>query len=43
MRNNGFTLIDLIITLSVISILLTIGLPSVSTQIQNARVKQQQI
>ncbi|HPM42549.1 MAG TPA: GspH/FimT family pseudopilin, partial [Candidatus Omnitrophota bacterium] len=39
MRNNGFTLIDLIITLSVMSILLTIGLPSVSTQIQNARVK----
>lgn len=39
MQRNGFTLIDLIITLSVISILLTIGLPSLSTQIQNARVK----
>ncbi len=39
MQRNGFTLIDLIITLSVISILLTIGLPSLSTQIQNTRVK----
>lgn len=39
MQRNGFTLIDLIITLSVISILLTIGLPRLTTQIQNTRVK----
>lgn len=39
MRSNGFTLIDLIITLSVLSILLTVGLPSFSAQIQHARVK----
>ncbi len=39
MKRNGFTLIDLLITLSVISILLTIGLPSVSTQVQHTRVK----
>lgn len=39
MRNNGFTLIDLIITLSVVSILLTVGLPSLSSQIQHMRVK----
>lgn len=39
MRNNGFTLIDLITTLSVISVLLTIGLPSFSSHIQQTRVK----
>lgn len=39
MKCNGFTLIDLIITLSIISILLTVGLPSLSTQIQHTRVK----
>lgn len=39
MQRNGFTLIDLIITLSVLSILLTVGLPSLSTQIQHTRVK----
>jgi type IV fimbrial biogenesis protein FimT len=39
MQRNGFTLVDLIITLSVTSILLTIGLPSLSTQIQHTRVK----
>ncbi len=39
MRNRGFTLIDLIVTLSVVSILITIGLPSLSAQIQQTRVK----
>lgn len=39
MRTQGFTLIDLIIALSVLSILLTIGLPSFSSQIQQMRVK----
>ena len=39
MRNNGFTLIDSIITLSVLSILLTLALPSFSGHIQQTRVK----
>ena len=39
MRNNGFTLIDLIITLSVLAILLAIGLPNFSSHIQQTRVK----
>lgn len=39
MRNHGFTLVDLTITLSVLAILLTIGLPSFSSQIQQMRVK----
>lgn len=39
MRSFGFTLIDLLITLSVTSILISIGLPSFSAQIQHARVK----
>lgn len=39
MRTQGFTLIDLIIALSVLSILLTIGLPNLSSQIQQMRVK----
>jgi len=39
MRSFGFTLIDLLITLAVTSILLTIGIPSFSAQVQNTRVK----
>ena len=39
MRSNGFTLIDLITTLSIVSILLALGLPSFSALIQNTRVK----
>lgn len=39
MQRNGFTLIDLIITLSVVSIFLTVGLPNLSSQIQQIRVK----
>lgn len=39
MNRNGFTLIDLITTLSVASILLAVGLPNFNTQLQQARVK----
>jgi type IV fimbrial biogenesis protein FimT len=39
MRNNGFTLIDLITTLSVLAIILAIGLPNLSSHIQQSRVK----
>ena len=39
MRSFGFTLIDLVVTLSVLGILLAIGLPSFSAQIQKNRVK----
>ncbi len=39
MRSFGFTLIDLLTTLAILSILLTIGIPSFSAQIQNTRVK----
>jgi len=39
MRSFGFTLIDLLTTLAILSILLAFGLPSFTTQIQNTRVK----
>jgi type IV fimbrial biogenesis protein FimT len=39
MKRNGFTLIDLIITLSVLSTLLAVGLPNLATQLQNNRVE----
>ena len=39
MRSFGFTLIDLLTTLAILSILLAVGLPSFSAQIQNTRVK----
>ena len=39
MRSFGFTLIDLLITLTITSILLTIGIPSFSAQVQKNRVK----
>jgi type IV fimbrial biogenesis protein FimT len=39
MKRNGFTLIDLMITLSVLSILLSVGIPSLSAQLQQMRVK----
>ena len=39
MRSFGFTLIDLLVTLSILTILLTIGLPSFSKQVQNSRVE----
>lgn len=39
MRSFGFTLIDLLTTLTILSILLAAGLPSFSAQIQNTRVK----
>ncbi len=39
MRNHGFTLIDLILTLSIVSILISISLPSFSAQIKQAQVK----
>jgi len=38
MRSFGFTLIDLLITLSVLTILISIGLPNFSSQIKNLRV-----
>ncbi len=39
MRSNGFTLIDLLTSLSVMAILLAIGLPNFSAQVQQLRVK----
>ena len=39
MNRNGFTLIDLITTLSIISILLAVGLPNFSAQVKQAQVK----
>lgn len=39
MRSFGFTLIDLLTTLSITTLLLTVGLPNFSAQIQNSRVK----
>jgi type IV fimbrial biogenesis protein FimT len=38
MRSFGFTLIDLLITLSILVILLAVGLPNFSTQIKSSRV-----
>lgn len=39
MQRNGFTLIDLILTLSIVSILISIALPNFSAQIKQAQVK----
>jgi type IV fimbrial biogenesis protein FimT len=39
MQHKGFTLIDLLTSLSVLAILLALGLPSLSSQIQQVRVK----
>lgn len=39
LRSFGFTLVDLVITLSVVSVLLSIGLPNLSSHVQNSRVK----
>lgn len=39
MRSFGFTLIDLLTTIAIASILLSIGLPNFSAQIQNTRTK----
>jgi type IV fimbrial biogenesis protein FimT len=39
MRSFGFTLIDLLTTLTILSVLLIIGIPSFSAQIQKTRVK----
>lgn len=39
MRSCGFTLIELVITLSVLGILVAVGLPGFSAQIQNSRIK----
>lgn len=39
MQERGFTLIELFITLAVLSILLTLGVPSFAKQIQNTRTK----
>ena len=39
MKNNGFTLYELLITLAVIAITLAIGIPSFNKTIQNTRAK----
>ena len=39
MKRNGFTLIDVILTLSIISILISIALPSFSAYVKQAQVK----
>jgi type IV fimbrial biogenesis protein FimT len=39
MKRNGFTLIDLILALSIVSILISIALPNFSAQIKQAQVK----
>jgi len=39
MRSNGFTLLDLLITLTVMSILVGIAIPSFSSQIKHSRVE----
>lgn len=39
MQSVGFTLIELVITLSIISILLSVGLPNLSGHVKNSRVK----
>lgn len=39
MKNNGFTLYELLLTLAVIAITLTVGLPSFNKTIQNTRTK----
>lgn len=39
MNNNGFTLLELLITLVIITLLVTIGGPSFSTQVQRAKTE----
>lgn len=39
MRAHGFTLLELLITLTILVILLTVGLPSFSQQIQNSKTR----
>jgi type IV fimbrial biogenesis protein FimT len=39
MREHGFTLLELLITLTILVILLTVGLPSFSQQIQNSKTR----
>jgi type IV fimbrial biogenesis protein FimT len=39
MHNHGFTLLELLVTLVIIVLLMTIGLPSFSAQVQNTRLK----
>jgi type IV fimbrial biogenesis protein FimT len=39
MPARGFTLLELLITLTIITLLMTIGVPSFSAQIQNTRLK----
>lgn len=39
MNNRGFTLLELLITLAIITLLITLGVPSFSAQIHNSKVK----
>ena len=39
MRNSGFTLIELMVTITVLAIIVGIAAPSISTQLANQRVK----
>lgn len=39
MRNSGFTLIELMVTIAVLAIIVGIAAPSISTQLANQRVK----
>lgn len=39
MKNRGFTLFELLITVSVITILMAVGLPTFSTQLHNSKLK----
>ena len=39
MRNSGFTLIELMVTIAVLAIIVSIAAPSISTQLANQRVK----
>lgn len=38
MKRNGFTLVELVVTLAVVAILLTVGIPSMRDLIRNARL-----
>ena len=38
-KNTGFTLIELMVTIAVLAIIVTIAAPSISTQLANSRVK----
>ena len=39
MANSGFTLIELMVTIAVLAIIVSIAAPSISTQLANQRVK----